>query len=119
VIIRGLIDDWRALHCWSDLEYLKQRVVQGSQGKMSFSYSSLSSSCLISYIEGDDLITVDVTPNGKGDCVMKNDDGGLVFTKPEERRMRFSDFIDSLSESGHINDGVVKVSSSLFEASKP
>eukprot|EP01102_Stenamoeba_stenopodia_P013366 TRINITY_DN4326_c0_g1_i2.p1 TRINITY_DN4326_c0_g1~~TRINITY_DN4326_c0_g1_i2.p1 ORF type:complete len:246 (-),score=37.04 TRINITY_DN4326_c0_g1_i2:601-1338(-) len=86
VIIRGLIDDWKALHSWNDLLDLKSRVDASSESTE------------------DDFITVDVTPNGKGDCVVKDDDHNLIFVKPEERRMRFSEFIDTLSEDGHIND---------------
>jgi len=39
---------------------------------------------------GEKEITVDVTPNGLGDAVVNN----YYFVKPEERKMKFSDFLD-------------------------
>ncbi|CAM9750861.1 unnamed protein product, partial [Phaeothamnion confervicola] len=79
VIITGAMDDWRALSEWS---------IDGLQGKV-----------------GDVPVTVNVTPDGHGDCVKPASHGGdelksvnhtpagpEVFVKPEERRMTFSEF---------------------------
>lgn len=65
-------------------------------------------------------VTVDFTPDGKGDCVIDSNprsgvdhscgSGGAlpaysesnssIFVKPEERRMKFASFVDLLSETG-------------------
>ncbi|CAM9872984.1 unnamed protein product [Discosporangium mesarthrocarpum] len=42
-------------------------------------------------------VTVNVTPNGMGDSLIEQDGGGMMFVKPEERRMAFEAFADMLS----------------------
>ncbi|CAM9247938.1 unnamed protein product [Choristocarpus tenellus] len=75
VIIEGGMKSWRATRAW-DLASLRQE-----QAKLE--------------------VTVNITPDGRGDCVVEQD-GALVFVKPEERRMTFDTFVDLISNtSGH------------------
>ena len=46
---------------------------------------------------GELTVTVDVTPDGYGDCVKSN-----LFVKPEERRMLFKDFIANLQDDRQV-----------------
>ena len=41
-------------------------------------------------------VTVDVTPNGRGDAVLHTAEHGDVFAQPEERRMTFAAFVAML-----------------------
>lgn len=62
-------------------------------------------------------MTVDLTPNGRGDCVVDSNDllreidgnggGRAVFVKPEERRMKFQSFVDELLMKKSSDDGCV------------
>lgn len=45
-------------------------------------------------------VTVDCTPDGRGDCVVEAPDGTAMFVKPEERKMRFKHFVDALLAQG-------------------
>lgn len=46
-------------------------------------------------------VTVDWTPNGRGDCVVEDDEPECpVFVKPEERKMHFKSFVDALHAQG-------------------
>ncbi|CAB3378966.1 Hypothetical predicted protein [Cloeon dipterum] len=49
---------------------------------------------------GDQIVTVAVTPNGWADAVS---DDGKFFMLPEERQMKFSDFLDRLNEKSELN----------------
>ena len=44
-------------------------------------------------------VTVDVTPGGRGDAVVDIPGHGPVFVKPEERRMKFAEFLPFLHDS--------------------
>jgi len=44
-------------------------------------------------------VTVDVTPNGRGDSITAVADDQEVFVKPEERRMKFEAFLPFLHAS--------------------
>jgi len=73
VIVKGLIDDWPALHRWSDPAYLEDLC-------------------------GEVEVSVNVTPSGHGDRCVRDASGRPLFVKPEERRMKFSDFQRALAE---------------------
>lgn len=62
-------------------------------------------------------VTVDCTPDGKGDCVVclgsdgradsgSCGDSGAVFVKPEERRMKFQEFADDLLAAKECCEGI-------------
>ena len=76
VIIKGLIDDWPALNHWGDENW---------------------TAC------NDAVVSVNVTPTGHGDRVVRSHDGKPLFVKPEERRMKFHEFQRALREPQECN----------------
>lgn len=77
VVIQGAIDDWSALDKWQSLSYLRDKLKDAS-------------------------VTIDVTPDGYGDCVKLH----KYFVTPVEEKMSFNRFIDII-EGKEIYDGVV------------
>ncbi|EFA81864.1 transcription factor jumonji [Heterostelium album PN500] len=67
VIIKGAIDDWRALKLWTN-QYLCEKMK-------------------------DVEVTVAITPDGLGDAV-KDVDGTQCFVKPLEKKLKFQDFMN-------------------------
>lgn len=50
---------------------------------------------------GASIVSVNITPAGLGDAVVKDGrDGAEVFVKPQERRMPLSAFFEQLAETG-------------------
>ncbi|CAM9627582.1 unnamed protein product [Sphacelaria rigidula] len=91
VIIEGGVSSWDAVRSW-DLESLGRTNPE---------------------LE----VTVDCTPDGKGDCVVclgsdgradsgSCGDSGAVFVKPEERRMKFQEFADDLLAAKECCEGI-------------
>lgn len=81
VVIEGLIDAWPARDAWRRSD---DRLLE---------------------LAGDSTVTVNVTPNGRGDAVLEPSDTSVVgtssleaavFVKPEEVRMPFREFVDEL-----------------------
>ena len=85
LIINGLVDHWAVDH-WADDEYI----------------------CDAS---NDPEVSVNVTPNGWGDCIHKIRGGEDVFVRPEERTMKLSEFLSILDgvDSEHF-DGAAYIS---------
>ncbi|EGC30777.1 hypothetical protein DICPUDRAFT_157443 [Dictyostelium purpureum] len=88
VIIKGLIDDWKALELWND-EYLKKVLYNVD-------------------------VSIAVTPDGFADAVKPIDPNNLdseqVFVKPFEKKIKFQEYInitDSLNQDGTSKDGLV------------
>ena len=77
MIITDAAKSWPALSSWTDDYLLK--------------------------VMGASVVTIDVTPNGYGDCVtpVSCGDGVVeeIFIKPEERRILFSEFLNILNDS--------------------
>eukprot|EP01116_Phalansterium_solitarium_P009609 TRINITY_DN23847_c0_g1_i1.p1 TRINITY_DN23847_c0_g1~~TRINITY_DN23847_c0_g1_i1.p1 ORF type:complete len:336 (-),score=80.02 TRINITY_DN23847_c0_g1_i1:91-1098(-) len=80
-IITGAINHWPALHKWTN-DYLERTI-------------------------GDNIVTVDWTPNGYGDAVTPTPDGPM-FVEPERRHMKFSEFL-SINENPRDYAGVYYV----------
>jgi len=79
-VVTGLMDDWPAMRRWND-DYMRERL-------------------------GDKQVSINVTPNGRGDAVTA--DG--YFAMPEERSMRFDEFLIKLRDNS-AGDEVVYLSS--------
>lgn len=79
-IIRGHMNDWKALSQW-DIEYITRKI-------------------------GDDVdIPVNITPDGLADSIKLTEDQGQVFTYPYEQNMTCKDFTSMLTNP-EINDSV-------------
>jgi len=72
-IITGAVDHWPAVRNWKDMNYLADRL-------------------------NDVEVSVDVTPNGRADSI---DDSFNYFVLPEERRMKFRDFLQHFRKSAN------------------
>ena len=73
MVFEGCVDHWPALTQWTH-SYLKARA-------------------------GDEHVHVALTPDGLGDAVKRMEANQLhVFAKPQEKRMPFRDFIDSIEK---------------------
>ena len=84
-IITGLMDTWPAMRKWD--------------------------SAFLARASGDTQVTVDVTPGGHGDCVLRTGaDAGdeRWFVKPEEREMTLAQFLDIAADESF--DGVAYLS---------
>lgn len=73
-IITDVLHRWKAMSLWTD-EYLSRKL-------------------------GDSEISVNVTPNGRGDAVLDD----KYFVMPEERRMIFSEFLAKLKGPKQTNN---------------
>jgi len=79
VVITNALEAWPAMKYW-DAEYLKKKV-------------------------GSNIVSVNVTPNGMGDAVVRDHEGSEVFAFPEERSMKCSEFLDLwTSSSSSVSD---------------
>ena len=79
-VITGAMDDWPAMSKWTD-DYLLERLAE---------------------LE----LSINVTPNGRGDAVAYHHDKE-VFVMPEERTMSFADFLENLRGSRSLGGGDV------------
>ena len=77
VIIQGALENWSALSKWTDSQYLRDQL-------------------------GDHSVTIDVTPDGYGDCVKLH----KYFVTPVEERMPFNHFMNII-EGREKFDGIV------------
>lgn len=77
VIIQGALDKWPALSKWNQANYLRNQL-------------------------DDKLVTIDVTPDGYGDCVKLH----KYFVTPVEEQMPFNHFMDII-EGKKSFDGIV------------
>lgn len=77
VIIRGALDGWPALSKWNDSNYLRQQL-------------------------GETPVTIDITPDGYGDCVQLH----KYFVTPVEEKMPFNAFMDIIEGKKSFN-GIV------------
>eukprot|EP00516_Mucochytrium_quahogii_P006395 CAMPEP_0203746252 /NCGR_PEP_ID=MMETSP0098-20131031/1740_1 /ASSEMBLY_ACC=CAM_ASM_000208 /TAXON_ID=96639 /ORGANISM=" , Strain NY0313808BC1" /LENGTH=356 /DNA_ID=CAMNT_0050634271 /DNA_START=73 /DNA_END=1143 /DNA_ORIENTATION=- len=79
-IITGLMGEWKAL------EWDEEKLCQ---------------------LGGDEEFHVNIAPDGKADCVVKENGCGDVFVKPLERTMTMKDFFEALSESRRGDEAVL------------
>ena len=77
VIIQGALDQWSALSKWNSSEYLRSQL-------------------------RDTPVTIDITPDGYGDCVKLH----KYFVTPLEEKMSFNTFMDII-EGKKIFNGIV------------
>ncbi|CAF4526344.1 unnamed protein product [Rotaria sp. Silwood1] len=77
VIIQGALDQWSALSKWNTSEYLRHQL-------------------------GDTPVTIDITPDGYGDCVKLH----KYFVTPLEEKMPFNYFMDIIEGKKSFN-GIV------------
>jgi len=71
VILTEMIDGWKALKKWNH-KYLKSKY-------------------------GEELVSVDITPNGLGDSIVKNGNDD-VFVQPYQVQMKLGEFIDIMNK---------------------
>ncbi len=77
VIIQGALESWSALSKWNNPEYLRHQL-------------------------GDTPVTIDITPDGYGDCVKLH----KYFVTPLEEKMPFNSFMDIIEGKKSFN-GIV------------
>ena len=77
VVIQGALDSWPALSKWNNPEYLRRQL-------------------------GDTPVTIDITPDGYGDCVKLH----KYFVTPIEEKMPFNSFMDIIEGKMSFN-GIV------------
>jgi jumonji domain-containing protein 7 len=77
VVIQGAFDHWSALSNWNNSEYLRDQL-------------------------GDTSVTIDITPDGYGDCVKLH----KYFVTPVEEKMPFNHFMDIIEGKRTFN-GIV------------